>query len=150
MNPLLSIVKQMRPVDVPVCSLASAELDPAHWKCGATRLEDPEDLTPRRVGATVWVSTIPRLRVAVAWEWVEVSEGVIALADPNNVISNIRLARPMTGMESMSPATQRVALLNAIVRALPWQSEISVGHRTGSNHTYFTGFSNTTHWTLNS
>jgi hypothetical protein len=114
------------------------------------RLEDPEDLTPRRVGATVWVSTYPRLRVAVAWEWVEVSEGVIALADPNNVISNMRLARPMMGMESMSPITQLVVLLNAIVRALPWQSEISVGHRTGSTHTHSTGFSETAHWPLNS
>ena len=150
MNPLLSIVKQMRPVEMPVCSLASAELDPAHWKCGATSLEDAEDLTPRRVGAAVWVSTIPRLRVAVAWEWVEVSEGVIALADPNNVISNIRLAKPMMGIESMSPATQRVVLLNAIVRALPWQSEISVGHRVGSNDTHITRYSNIMRWPPNS
>lgn len=150
MKPLLSIVKQMQPVAMPVCSLASAELDPAHWKCGATRLEDPEDITPRKVGATVWVSTIPRLRVAVAWEWVEVSEGVLVLADPNNVISNLRLVRPMMGMESMSRSTQRVVLLNAIVRALPWQSEISDGSRSSAGDAHITHYANITRWLPNS
>jgi hypothetical protein len=149
-NPLLSIVKQMQPVDMPVCSLASAELDPANWKCGATRLEDPEEETPRKVGATVWVSTIPRLRVAVAWEWVEVSAGVLVVADPNNVISNLRLIRPMMGMESMSPSTQRVVLLNAIVRALPWQSEISVSTRASLSDAHVTRYSNITRWPPNS
>ncbi len=150
MNPLLSIVKQMQPVDMPVCSLASAELDPANCKCGATRLEDPEEETPRKVGATVWVSTIPRLRVAVAWEWVEVSAGVLVVADPNNVISNLRLIRPMMGMESMSPSTQRVVLLNAIVRALPWQSEISVSTRASLSDAHVTRYSNITRWPPNS
>lgn len=150
MNPLLSIVKQMQLVDMPVCSLASAELDPAHWKCGATRLEDPEEVTPRKVGATVWVSTIPQLRVAVAWEWVEVAAGVLVVADPNNVISNLRLVRPMMGMERMSPSTQRVVLLNAIVRALPWQSEIYAGARADVCDAHVARYSNITRWPPNS
>jgi hypothetical protein len=149
-NPLLCIVKQMQPVDMPVCSLASAELDPAHWKCGATHLEDPEEITPRKVGATVWVSTIPRLRVAVAWEWVEVSEGVLVLADPNNVISNIRLVRTMVGMEGIGTATQRMVLLNAIVRGLPWQSEISESSLSRARDAYVTRYSIISRWPPNS
>ena len=65
----------------------------------------------------------------VAWDWVQISGDVVAMADPMSVVTNLRLVgdegEVLTALES-------ARFLNEIVHALPWQSEVQralhVGH----------------------
>ena len=64
-----------------------------------------------------------------AWDWVLITRGVVAMADPMSVISNLRL---VGDQGEVLTAQQSARFLNEIVRALPWQSEVqrALGERT--------------------
>lgn len=57
----------------------------------------------------------------MAWDWVQIACGVVAIADPMSVVTNVRLigdeGEVLTAMES-------ARFLNELVRALPWQQEV--------------------------
>lgn len=57
----------------------------------------------------------------MAWDWVQLSRGIVAMADPMSVITNLRLLGPegevLTAFES-------ALHLNVMVHALPWQDEV--------------------------
>ena len=52
--------------------------------------------TPSRtlptVGQTVWVGWLPDGKAGMSWDWVLLSRGSIAMADPMSVVSNLRLS----------------------------------------------------------
>jgi hypothetical protein len=57
----------------------------------------------------------------VAWDWVQIARGVVAIADPMSVVTNVRLV----GDEGeVLTAHRGRCFLNELVRALPWQSEV--------------------------
>lgn len=73
------------------------------------------------VGQTLWGQAGIDPSAGVAWDWVEVHEGVVAMSDPLGVVTNLRLLD--AGGEVMSQA--RVALhLSQLVHGLPWQTEV--------------------------
>jgi len=54
-------------------------------------------------------------------DWVEVQDGVVALADPFGLVTNLQL----TDAEGHPlPSMQATIHLNEIVHTLPWQSEV--------------------------
>ncbi len=57
----------------------------------------------------------------VAWDWVQLSRGVVAMADPMSVISNLRL---VGSAGEVLTAWEAALYLNEIVHALPWQDEV--------------------------
>ena len=57
----------------------------------------------------------------VAWDWIVVADGVVAMADPMSLVTNVRLLDD--GGEVLT-AWQSARFLNEIVHALPWQTEI--------------------------
>lgn len=72
-------------------------------------------------GQTVWVSQCDDGEVGMAWDWVQVARGVVAMADPMSVVTNLRLV----GEEGEVLTASAAALfLNQYVRSLPWQSEV--------------------------
>lgn len=72
-------------------------------------------------GQTIWGDPDGEQAAGLAWDWVELARGVVAMADPMSVVTNVRLLRP--GGEVMSPM-EAAPHLNDLVHALPWQSEV--------------------------
>ena len=70
------------------------------------------------VGSTVWVGSIDGVYAGLAWEWVELRPGVLMLADPNSVITNVQVVS--AGRQTTDPLEAAVSL-NTILHRLPWQ-----------------------------
>lgn len=72
-------------------------------------------------GQTLWADN-NNFRVAgVAWDWVEVREGVLAMSDPLGVVTNLRL----TDAHGKEVKPRELAVqLHQMVYALPWQDEV--------------------------
>lgn len=74
-----------------------------------------------RSGQTIWGDPDGDRAAGLAWDWIELAQGVVAMADPMALVTNVRLIRP--GGKVMSPV-EAAPHLNELVRALPWQSEV--------------------------
>jgi hypothetical protein len=72
-------------------------------------------------GQTVWAAAADCGDAGVAWEWVLVSRGVVAMADPMAVVTNLRLVG--AAGEELN-AYEAACFLNCLVRELPWQQEV--------------------------
>lgn len=86
----------------------------------------PMDPMPRRggrlrQGQTLWAATHQGLPLGLAWDWAEVRDESVALSDPMNVLSNVRLVDddgvPLAG-------SQRIVHLNSAVHELDWQVHV--------------------------
>ncbi len=104
---------------------------PVLWQAGresqlrfqhlSTRVSAPADRMSRCAGQTIWGGQSAEGEAGVAWDWVEIAGGVVALADPMSVVTNLRLV----GEEGeVLTALESARYLNEIVHALPWQSEV--------------------------
>lgn len=83
----------------------------------------------RVTGQTIWAGTVGGSEAGMAWDWVEIANGIVAMADPMSVVTNLRILGD-EGEVLTSQAAARV--LNGIVHALPWQDE--VGRALATSH----------------
>lgn len=83
-----------------------------------TQVNPSEDPAFRSVGQTLWAADCQDGRAAMAWDWVELSDGVFAMADPMAIVTNLRLVDD--GGELLPPL-QTALHINTIVHRLPWQ-----------------------------
>jgi hypothetical protein len=95
----------------------------------STRVTLPGDRMSRTSGQTIWGGHSEDGEAGVAWDWVQISSDVVAMADPMSVVTNLRLV----GHEGeVLTALESARFLNEIVHALPWQTEVQralhVGH----------------------
>jgi hypothetical protein len=72
-------------------------------------------------GQTIWGGSAADGQAGMAWDWILITRGVVAMADPMSVITNLRLVGEQG---EVLTAQQSARFLNEIVRALPWQSEV--------------------------
>jgi hypothetical protein len=72
-------------------------------------------------GTALWLAQVNRQSVGLAWDWVEVGRGVVAMADPNGIYSNLRLLRDEDHFESELSSCLSLARL---VHSLPWQETV--------------------------
>jgi hypothetical protein len=74
------------------------------------------------VGSTVWVGAIAGAYAGLAWEWVEVRPGVLMLADPNSITTNLQMVdksgRPQEELHAL-------IMLNRVLHRLPWQEAVA-------------------------
>lgn len=94
---------------------------PLHLVHLGTRVLSLGDADGPCTGQTLWGETTAQPVAGVAWDWVEVQDGVVAMADPFGLVTNIRLLNARG--EALSDF-QVAAHLNGLVHALPWQSEV--------------------------
>jgi hypothetical protein len=73
-------------------------------------------------GQTLWGETSPSRSAGVAWDWVEVRSGVVAMSDPFGMVTNLRMLDDRGEALSLSQVTLQ---LHQIVHALPWQDEVT-------------------------
>jgi hypothetical protein len=86
-----------------------------------TRISTPDDQAGLPVGQTVWAAHADQGEAGMAWDWVQIARGVVAIADPMSVVTNVRLI----GTEGeVLTAQQAARFLNEMVHALPWQEEV--------------------------
>lgn len=87
-----------------------------------TRVTFGTDRHGTLTGQTMWAGRSASGEAGVAWDWVQISRGIVAMADPLSVITNLRLV----GDEGeVLTAFEAARFLNGIVHALPWQSEVA-------------------------
>ena len=72
-------------------------------------------------GQTLWAQERGDLSAGVAWDWIELRGGVVAIADPMGVITNLTLLDAHGQVLSHSAAAVH---LNQLVHTLPWQTEV--------------------------
>lgn len=73
-------------------------------------------------GQTVWAASSADGEAGMAWDWVQICKGVVAMADPLAVVTNLRLV----GSEgAVLDAQASARFLNELVHALPWQMEVN-------------------------
>ncbi len=72
-------------------------------------------------GQTLWASPDDVPSAGVAWDWVEIQRGVVAMTDPLGMVTNLRLLDEHGEALSQLQVAMR---LHRIVHTLPWQSEV--------------------------
>lgn len=87
----------------------------------STRVFDDGDAAAPARGQTMWVWPTDDGDVGVAWDWVEVSRGVVAMLDPMSLLTNMKL---LGRSGEVLTAWQATRHLNKIVFTLPWQREV--------------------------
>ena len=81
-------------------------------------------------GQTVWAAHAAAGDAGMAWDWVQIARGVVAIADPMSVVTNLRI---VSGEGEVMTAVESALFLNQLVHALPWQTEVQRALRTGCN-----------------
>ena len=86
-----------------------------------TSVSLPAANSSRTAGQTLWGRPGGDKPAGVAWDWIQIDDDVVAMADPMSVVTNLRLigdeGEVLTALES-------ARFLNNIVHALPWQDEV--------------------------
>jgi hypothetical protein len=113
------MVKAMPKVEVYIAN--DSRSWPALWHA-TTRINPGAGAPGRRTGDTVWLGVVDGAPVGIAFEWVEMRENVLALADPNAITSNLRfLSKDDTYVEPLTAVTT----INCLAHSLPWQNAVS-------------------------
>ena len=72
-------------------------------------------------GQTLWGDESETQSAGVAWDWVRLQPGVVAMSDPLGLVTNLKLlndnGEELTNIEA-------AVRLHQLVHALPWQSEV--------------------------
>ncbi len=94
---------------------------PARFQHLGTRVTLCTDAPGPAAGQTVWAASAETGEAGMAWDWIQITRGVVAMADPMSVVTNLRLV----GAEGeVLTAQQAACFLNELVRGLPWQREV--------------------------
>jgi hypothetical protein len=75
----------------------------------------------RVCGQTLWRTEAADAEAGVAWDWVMLSDEVVAMADPMSVVTNLRLVGERGEVLTSWEAARH---LSRIVYGLPWQGEV--------------------------
>jgi hypothetical protein len=86
-----------------------------------TRITNPGDQVSRTAGQTIWAAPLNGGQVGMAWDWIHLSRGVVAMADPLSVVTNLRLVHADGDGLSM---LETLRYLNEVVHTLDWQDEV--------------------------
>jgi len=94
---------------------------PPAFKHLATRVTTGRSLNEPCSGHTIWRGLSRDGNAGLAWDWIEIANGVVAMVDPMSVSTNLRLVN-VNG--DLLPATEAALHFNQFVRRLPWQEEV--------------------------
>ena len=86
-----------------------------------TQITSPGDALSRTLGQTIWAWHGQEGDVGMAWDWVQITPGVVAMADPMAVLTNLRLVGEAG---TVLTALESARHFNDVVRALRWQDEV--------------------------
>lgn len=87
----------------------------------ATRVTSAGEAPGHLSGHTVWGRFCGGGDAGLAWDWVEIGKGVVAMVDPMRVVTNMQLVNVDGGLLTAADAALHI---NQFVRRLPWQEEV--------------------------
>lgn len=96
---------------------------PLHLKHLGTQIMNPGDALSRSMGQTLWAWHGDEGDVGLAWDWIQLTPGVVAMADPMAVVTNLRL---LGDEGEVLTASESARHINYIVHGLPWQHEVQL------------------------
>jgi hypothetical protein len=102
----------------------------ANFRHLSTRISFDDDPDEPVSGQTVWVAHVDGNEAGMAWDWVQIARGVVAMADPMSIVTNLQLVG--TTGEVLTPL-QAARYLNELLRGLPWQEEVQRALRAQTN-----------------
>lgn len=73
------------------------------------------------MGQTLWSASSDEGEAGVAWDWVQLPVGLVAMVDPLALVSNLQF---VNREGQVLPSMESVRHLNAMVHSLPWQNEV--------------------------
>lgn len=124
-------LRHRAPPVLPVNAWSLRAWPPLLWQAGVparvqfhhrgTRVVFKGDPACPTAGQTVWAALGEEGEVGLAWDWIEIAEGVVAIADPMSVVTNLRL---LGEAGEVLTAQEAARFLNAYVRELPWQRQV--------------------------
>ena len=86
-----------------------------------TRVTFSADQSLGMSGQTLWGGSSLDGEAGVAWDWIQIAKGVVAMVDPLSLVTNLRLV----GTEGeVLTALEAALFLNELVHGLPWQTEV--------------------------
>jgi hypothetical protein len=88
----------------------------------ATRVTNHRTRNEPCSGHTIWRGLSQDGDAGLAWDWIEIASGVVAMVDPMSVSTNMRL---LNVHGEVLPATEAALHFNQFVRRLPWQEAVS-------------------------
>lgn len=122
---------QPPPVRGPVTPWSLRSWPPLFWQADrpmglqlrhlGTRITSEGDGQLGPAGQTLWAGSSADGAAGVAWDWVLLTQGIVAMADPMCVITNLRLVGQAG---EVLTAPQAALFLGQIVHSLPWQCEV--------------------------
>lgn len=74
-----------------------------------------------RTGQAVWGGRCGDTAAGLSWDWIEIADGVFAVADPMAMTTNLRVLGPEGEVLTAHSAAPH---LNRLVHGLPWQAEV--------------------------
>lgn len=94
---------------------------PPQFSHVSTQVFDARDDQSPRSGQTVWAGPVADGEAGVAWDWVELPRGAVAMSDPMSVVTNLQLVGPQGEVLTAWEAARH---LSQMVYGLPWQGEV--------------------------
>jgi hypothetical protein len=86
-----------------------------------TSVHTDEPARGLKYGQVLWALEHGSSRIGLAWDWAEVREHVIAMADPMKVLSNVALRRDDG---AALPEAERLLHLNGAIHGWRWQAQV--------------------------
>lgn len=99
----------------------AADPEQMHFHHLGTRVTPDSQAPGCPAGQTVWATSGAGGEAGMAWDWIQIARGVVAIADPMSVVTNVRFVG--AGGEVLT-AHEAALYLNELVRTLPWQQEV--------------------------
>jgi len=72
-------------------------------------------------GQTLWLGDDGERQAGVAWDWISLPAGVVAMVDPMSLVTNLQF---LSAAGDVLAPLESVRQLNEIVHSLPWQYEV--------------------------
>lgn len=92
-----------------------------HFAHLSTQVLVPGDAAHPAMGQTLWLGEDGSSRAGVAWDWVSLPAGVVAMVDPMSLVTNLQF---LSAEGEVLAPLESVRQLNHIVHGLPWQNEV--------------------------
>lgn len=87
----------------------------------ATRVTSARRGAEPCTGHTIWRGLSGEEPAGLAWDWIEIASGVVAMVDPMRVLTNLQLVNMHGHVLCESEAALH---FNQFVHRLPWQDEV--------------------------
>ena len=92
-----------------------------HFAHLSTQVLEKGDAQRPACGQTLWLGDDGKRQAGVAWDWISLPAGLVAMVDPMSLVTNLQFLT--AGGEVLAPH-ESVRQLNEIVHTLPWQYEV--------------------------